>query len=471
MQLSDDRQQQLIEFIDNDYEECSENSNKFVKSLMISTYAPLQMQKFDEPKVEVKKHKQYMEILKNEKENFIKVARPLLQKIIGIKLFFDQYDSSSELMKPELLISNCSLSRVVQEESTEKLKNYLEMVNTITEHNDTIWFAIVPGITLDETKKKKRKSKLETSSNIQNNNVTVNSIEDLSSLMSVMEKFRIQTFFNFTANEKSTFNDLNREGLGKYIKKTEILRNSSKAEYAIPCIPNFTILPDDKSNYVIGKEFEIQDGNAISTNKSVDVMLGGLYVDSAYVAAGIIAACQCPAYLRDKFKSKIVNSLPGVRFDIEEGDNRLKTVTTLAREISGYPAKLIEVINENAFGIIFSSDSLSSQKERVSILKARNLLTNENNAQCERIFRTLTLTYILRIFNIKANQISTKKTINNFFNEKQPDSMVRQWRKNEKYLNGICRQGDNIITTFEENDAEVKLEFDNIPKILKLTIT
>lgn len=39
-------------------------------------------------------------------ENFIKIAKELVSKILAIKLFFNQYDTKSNSMKPSLLISN-----------------------------------------------------------------------------------------------------------------------------------------------------------------------------------------------------------------------------------------------------------------------------------------------------------------------------------------------------------------------------
>jgi len=50
-----------------------------------------------------------------------------------------------------------------------------------------------------------------------------------------------------------------------------------------------------------------------------------VYISAAYVAAGISAACQCPQFLKEKFKPpfrvKIDEYHPGVRFDFEQGTN------------------------------------------------------------------------------------------------------------------------------------------------------
>ena len=39
---------------------------------------------------------------KSAQEDFIKIAKPLIEKILGVKMFFEQYDVRMGLMKPTL---------------------------------------------------------------------------------------------------------------------------------------------------------------------------------------------------------------------------------------------------------------------------------------------------------------------------------------------------------------------------------
>ncbi|MBJ8192586.1 transcriptional regulator, partial [Bacillus cereus] len=101
------------------------------------------------------------------------------------------------------------------------------------------------------------------------------------------------------------------------------------SEFAIPCVPNFTIIPKDKSGVIIdSKMLQTEDGVQLSKEKEdiLKLWIEGVYVGAAYVAAGLVASYQCPEYLRETFKT-VNKNFPGVRFDIEAGDNSLRTVT------------------------------------------------------------------------------------------------------------------------------------------------
>lgn len=74
---------------------------------------------------------------------------------------------------------------------------------------------------------------------------SINSLENLSSLINVLYKYKIQCFVSFERNEESSFDNLSVNGIEKYVNKTKILENQSFSEYIIPVIPNFTIIPKD----------------------------------------------------------------------------------------------------------------------------------------------------------------------------------------------------------------------------------
>ena len=80
------------------------------------------------------------------------------------------------------------------------------------------------------------------------------------------------------------------------------------------------------------------DGSAELSKVKEDILrlwIEGVYVGSSYIAAGVVAAYQCPEYLREQLKD-VYSEYPGVRFDIESGSNSLMITTTLAKEISGF---------------------------------------------------------------------------------------------------------------------------------------
>ena len=91
----------------------------------------------------------------------------------------------------------------------------------------------------------------------------------------------------------------------------------------IPVIPNFTIIPKDKSGVILDYKMKYENDGVVLSDEQEDLLkfwIEGVYVDGAYVAAGIISASQCPNYLRDRFNA-VSMVYPGVRFDIEADDN------------------------------------------------------------------------------------------------------------------------------------------------------
>lgn len=98
-------------------------------------------------------------------------------------------------------------------------------------------------------------------------------MEDLATLLDAVQKYRVQIFFSFEPREDTTFNHVATAGIEKFVDKCEPLMHNTYSEFAIPCIPSFTVTPKEKS---------------------------------------------------------------GVRLDIESGSNAFKITTTLAKEISGF---------------------------------------------------------------------------------------------------------------------------------------
>ena len=57
-------------------------------------------------KKEVDNYNTYLEFYKNAKDDFIKVVKPLVEKILGVWAFFEQYPKQVKGMRPSLLIAN-----------------------------------------------------------------------------------------------------------------------------------------------------------------------------------------------------------------------------------------------------------------------------------------------------------------------------------------------------------------------------
>lgn len=244
----------------------------------------------------------------------------------------------------------------------------------------------------------------------------------------------------------------------KYIDKTISLTSKSFSEFAIPCFPNFTIIPKDKSGVVLDTKMTLNENNlAEISNAKQDIMklwIDGVYVGAAYVAAGIVATYQDPEYLKMIFRRNVDNELPGVRFDIESGDNSLMVYTTLAKEITGFTNPIKSEINKKNFGFVFSSENASYNGlpvTNVMIYKSRNLLYDENTGAYEPIYKTQVTTYIERILRNLSSDFKQDKIIR-FFSS-NPSSQASKWLDKRENLNAIIGTGDAIDYNIDEDNG------------------
>ena len=451
---------ELVEAFKYDYESVTEQSNAYMKDLIVRTFVPLAKGIVDvDLEQEIQNYNNYLEFYKIAQENFIKVAKPLVEKILGIKMFFEQYDAKIAMMQPALLITNIKADMLIRGENKEKLKAYLNTVNSKNDFENTVWLGIYPNVDLDV---KKSSGKIrERFKGSQNNGVekNKNNIETLSNLMTVLGSYKIQLFFNFEGNSETTFDDVATKGIEKYLEKTKILENQRYSEYLVPVIPNFTIIPKDKSGVILDAKMKYENEVAKLSKEKEDLLqfwIEGVYIDGAYVAAGIIASMQCPSYLKERFVNTSPN-YPGVRFDIEAEDNAYKVKTTMAKEISGFTNSLKDKINQFNYGFIFSSDSVQVNKEKIkniTVYKARTLARNDEGMY-ETVYKTLTTTYIERILRYATMDFKEDK-LNNFFST-NPLSQKSIWLKDRKFVNSIMQKGDDISHMIDEENGICQL--------------
>ena len=317
----------LMDAFREDYDALNENPSGYVRDLVVRTFCPLSstMESNVNRELEVGNYNTYLEFYKQSKNDFVKVVKPLIEKILGVKTFFDQYKVKEKGMQPKLLITSIPLEMMVKSSNLPRLITYLNTTNDKNEFDNTIWFGIVPDVELNQTSGGKLQ-RVRFAGNKREEKQGTNSMESLAALMNAIEPYKISTFFSFCTGEETTFNYISTEGIELFKDKCTPLMKKTYSEFVIPCIPNATIIPKDKSGLVLDKKMVMdEEGNvALSTEKD-DVMkmwLEGIYVSAAYEAAGIVAAWQCPEYLKQRFKDTSME-YPGVRFDIEADDNAL----------------------------------------------------------------------------------------------------------------------------------------------------
>ncbi len=449
----------LIEALKEDYEALNEESNDYVAALVARTFCPLTstMESRVDKEQEVRNYNSYLEFYRESKDAFIKTVKPLIEKLLGVWCFFEQYPSKVKGMKPSMLITNVSNEMLAKSGNISRLITYFNTTNAKNDFSNTVWYAAVPNVSLDQYSKMKL-TRERFKGNSKTEKSDVNSVESLARLLDVFKDYGVQCFFSYEADDSTTFSALATEGIEKYEERCMPLMGKPFSEYAIPCLPNFTIIPKDKSGVVLDSRMVMgEDGDTVELSKEKeDVMklwIDGVYVGAAYVAAGITAAYQCPEYLKDKFgKNGVDPELPGVRFDIEAGDHALAAYTTMAKEITGFTNSIKNDINRKNFGFIFSSENASHNGHDITnimVYKTRNLLSD--GYMFEPIYKTQVTNYIERVMHHGTGDFKEDSIVRFFSNN--PSSQKSQWLSKREYLNAILGKGDDIEYIIDEENG------------------
>lgn len=466
----------LIEAFEEDYDDVNEVKSDYIKSLVVRTFCPLAstMESSINLDVEVENYNTYLDFYKTSKDDFIKTVKPLIEKILGVKMFFDQYKTKNKGMTPSLLVTNTKLNRLVNANNLPRLNTFLSSVNDKNDFANTIWFGIVPSIELEaQSKNKVRRERFKASKQVEKTDS--NSMEDLAMLLDTVQKYRMQIFFSFEPREDTTFNHVATNGIDKFMDKCTPLLRNSYSEFAIPCIPNFTVIPKEKSGVILDKKMILsENGSAELSKEKEDILklwIEGVYIGSSYIAAGIVAAYQCPEYLKEYY-NYVSGEYPGVRFDIEAGSNALNITTTLAKEISGFTNEIKNLINKRNFGFVFSSENAQLQGKdikQITVYKARSLQATENDF--ESIYKTLVTTYIERILRFYTNDFKEDNIVKFFSNN--PTSVKSKWMTNKEYCNAIIQDGDdiNFVINDKTGTCNIDIVFNGNIKNLEVEIT
>ncbi len=415
-------------------------------------------------------------------KDFIKVAKPVFERILGVKAFFDAYTPKIKGMAPSLLVTNLPIEELVESQNMDKLRLYLETVNNKTDYTDTIWFGIVPRIELQR----------ETSLDDYSMDMTVDfaekwgysgdyddedmvfysSIDTLQNLLDGIKKYKIQTFFGFETGEESTFSRMATDGAAPYMEKAEEIAGNPYDEYAIACFPNMTIVPEDKSRVVTSRGARINEAGAVEFPKGLDndvkFWMKGVYVGAEFAAAGMVAACQCPNFLKTYLK-KVYPDFPGVRFDLEEDENALRLPIVFAKEISGFTNDVKEEIDQSKFGFVFSSDNYTLDGKVISgitVMSARSMHMDRRTYRS--VFQTTRRTYIERMM---AAQLRNKdeRNIRAYF---EPSGQISEWMKFGTWDNSIIREGERVeLESIAEGQCDIRIESKGVSESFTINIS
>lgn len=466
----------LVEAFKDDYDAINEEPSEYVKNLVVRTFCPMTAVVNTDVDVEqeVTNYNTYLEFYKNAKDDFIKTVKPLVEKLLGVKVFFEQYNTKEKGMRPSLLVTNVKLDMLVSNMNVDRLKTYLNTVNTKNDYNNTVWLGIVPDIELEaSTGRKNMRQRFK--GNTTTERPAGNTMESLTTLMDVVKDYKIQMFFNFQTGEDTTFNYVATSGVEKFIDKSMPLAKKDYSEFVSCCLPNFTIVPKEKSEVVLDNRMQLTEGGSVELSKArEDIMklwIEGVYVGAAYAAAGVVAAYQCPDYLREIF-SNVTPKYPGVRYDIEASDHALRTVTTLGKEITGFTNTIKNVINSKGFGFVFASESSQLQGKEIknlTVYKARSMAVVDD--VYDSIYKTMVSTYVERMLRYMTNDFK-QENVTKFFSN-NPKSQKSLWEADKNFVNAIMQEGDELDFVIDEasNECNIKLGFNGNVKNLKVSVT
>lgn len=389
-------------------------------------------------------YERYLEYYANIIKMFWIQGKPLLEQLLGVKMFFEQYGGISEGMQPSLVISNFSAKDILSMDARKRLQIYLETVNEKNYGKNTLWYGIIPSIALTDYEKEKnlRERFQGTKEKIQ---YPANTCQEVSVLLQILAEFKIQTFISPQVTEKTTYQWLKQHGMENWLETLQEYEGLEKLEYVIPCYPNCVVIPKEQAQLRLGNNTSYDELNEqIRVKGEKKLWLDGLGVEAAYIVAGLFAACQCPKYLQTKFKKNIDEKLPGVAYRITEESHALVTPTTMAREVLNFPAELIEEIHRKGVGVV-----LVPSQGKIVVGTDRTLAYQKGVS--DEICHTQALNYIQRVIRY-VTQDYKENLIKQFFQNRAGNTKM-QWMENQKSINSILKEGESMEYQIDEKNS------------------
>lgn len=392
----------------------------------------------------ISRKKAFCEMYLSAQQSFCEAAGTLVQKVASLEQFFIHAGDDNGIVENGVIISNCSVSQVLSDKYREGVKKFLKASANI--ESEKIWFAILPPIV------DKNNAWVETLAKTDNHSDTfdfdLNSFEevmgnsangkvtaaDINNITEMLAECEILSFVNFNACVQTSFKNFgaDTEIIKEYNKELSALKRKDSTVLAYP---NFTIIPQNKRNV------DLFDNRTLYTPS--------VYINAAYVAAGIVVATQTPEIQKKKFGKKVKDGRPFVRFDLEEEVNSAKFAAKFNPEsrlnMDRETAAFIRGKEGNAF--CFRSDSL---KNNAFVFTART-------RDARPIYCYLTKTYLKYLFERTYAQTSdkAKRFARDISNEisNQADG---------DFINPILYSNER----FEYSDGKFSLEFNSFNNTL-----
>lgn len=441
----------LVQVLKDDFREnapVSIRENEYVTDLVINVFVPegnAPLTTRDREELEATK-KRYQDIYMSSLESFAKAVSALVEKLAGMKVFFDHAACDGALAKDvSVIIANCKIDAILNDNLAKKrFQKYFKALSYEKDVN-RIWFGIIPAIAYGEEVSGGNASggRTDPFAKRKPENRTVKrpvsglvSLEAAKEMLRLLEEVKIMTFTNYKASEKTGFIELTAQRVDEYRKDFE----GVNSEYAVYCYPNFTILPKERNAVKIGREYNAIEQKEIASY----IVIPGIYLDASYVAAGMTVGMQNYKLLQSH-GYLVKPKYPCVRFDIEDGDNSKRILTKLNRETTTEMEKTTkDEIMLDRFGFVFADNKIIYDGAVINntyVMNARTL--KRDSKYYKSIYKTLVrnlVDQILRASSDYVTESSAAKFIAEYANTWKRDNKD----DDRKYTNRILIEGESI---------------------------
>ena len=381
----------------------------------------------------------YARILKQ----FWITAKPLLETMLGVWNFFAPYEGY-EGMKPCLVVSNFSPQAIMETRNRERLDVYLNSVNSKNFRDNTIWYAIIPNlVTKSELQSKNVRERFKSQRELYQ--FRRNGVEEIVLLHEILARHKIQTFLGLSLTKENTFTYVAKYGLERIDENLAAFDKMDGKDYFIPCYPNFVVVSEEEACINMGQNLVVDpQTNSFKLEGSKMLWLDEIGVEACYVAAGMIAACQCPKYLGSKYRRGVLEDTPGVAYRFSENDHGVKTSTPMLSETIEYSDTIQNEIIRHSRGVTFSQ-----KNGKMIILTDRAFSYGSGNPLLLSMVQTLT--YVERVIQFESQDYK-KLLINQFF-QRRPGSVIAKWyAADHAAVNAIIKEDERIEYKIEADD-------------------
>lgn len=456
---------QITALLERDYDTVEENKNDFVKSLVVSVYAPmgdnnalanLSSEELALKREEYKyKVEQYESMYVQAKQSFINEMTAILEKLLDVKIFFDHATANGGdegKLEDSLIVTNCKANKLLADSVRTRFEKFIQD-RGINQIKYKIWFAILPAIMDKGMSTGKIKLDPLAAVNLKKNNKDTADTGDYigfntaKAMMKLLNDNRIMTVFNFKANKNNGFGGID----AKYIVDKKEQVNDMNYAHAVFAYPNFTLT----------RERSIEMGDE-------KIKVPGVYIDAAYPAAGLLVASQQTDFLdKHGFKGRVNRNNVCVHVNLEDDEVRKNLTTKFNRELAlQWSRDITDEINKDNFGFVFNSDKIYIDNEPLKntyVYLARTLKKNKEGVYIP-IYQILMTDFVLQYLSTKGIGSKIKiDTLDDFLNKE-----VKAWRRESgKYINCILKTDEEIKKDNEDGEEEssgvvnLKIKFTN----------